>query len=315
MARQSPPYRYLYTYSWALVVYTVIIIGWGAWVRISGSGDGCGDDWPLCKGMAIPTGEATKTWIEVSHRYSTMLFGLLVLFQVWLVRRVLPRGHLARRWVVATLLFTVTEALIGRLLVVYGLVHESTSHARLFIMPLHLLNTSLLLFAEVVVAESILFGERRTRPLSPSMKRVGIATLIGGVLLLTTGAIAALGSHLFPSLSLLEGLTKDFTHGAHPAVRLRILHPILALTIPLALWYSTSNSPSPTPLEKMYRGFVVAVMVMLLIGVATLLTLAPAWLKLAHLTMANVLVVLASRCVFHTLRPPSENVVASDLTS
>lgn len=306
MTRESRSTRNLYTFSWTLIVYTVVIIAWGAWVRISGSGDGCGDDWPLCKGMAIPTGEATKTWIEVSHRYSTMLFGFLVLGQLWIVRRLFPKGHPSRWWVVATLVFTVTEALIGRLLVVYGLVHESTSHARLFIMPLHLINTSLLLFAEVMTAEGVLFGERTLRPLSPLLKKFGIAILIAAILLLTTGAVAALGSHLFPSLSLMEGLTKDFAQGAHPALRLRILHPTLALIVPFALWYLLSNSNLEAPnlsLRAMYRSLAVAVFVMLAIGVATLVTLAPLWLKILHLTMANVLVVATSRCVFHTLRP------------
>jgi cytochrome c oxidase assembly protein subunit 15 len=306
MTQQSRFTRKLYTFSWALIVYTIIIIAWGAWVRISGSGDGCGDDWPLCKGMAIPTGEAVKTWIEVSHRYSTMFFGFLVLAQLWMIQRTFPKGHPTRRWVVATLVFTVTEALIGRLLVVYGLVHESTSHARLFIMPLHLINTSLLLFAEVMTAESVLFGDRELRTLSPFAKKTGTAVLISSIVLLTTGAIAALGSHLFPSLSLMEGLTKDFAQGAHPALRLRILHPTLALILPIALWYILSNSTLEAPNRfptSMYRSFGAAILVMLVIGVATLVTLAPVWLKLSHLTMANVLVVLASRCVFHTLRP------------
>lgn len=306
MTHQSRSTRNLHVFSWTLIIYTIIIIAWGAWVRISGSGAGCGDDWPLCKGMAIPTGETTKTWIEVSHRYSTMLFGFLVLAQLGMIRRIFPRGHATRRWVIATLVFTVTEALIGRLLVVYGLVNESTSHARLFIMPLHLINTSLLLFAEVMTAESVLFAEREVRALPPFVRKTGIAVLISLALLLTTGAVAALGSHLFPSLSLIEGLAKDFAQEAHPALRLRILHPILALILPLAIWYILSHSTLEAPtrfVNSLYRAFGVAVFTMMVIGVATLLTLAPVWLKLAHLTMANVLVVLASRCVFHTLRP------------
>jgi len=306
MNRENKTARQLYRLSWALVAYTIIIIAWGAWVRISGSGDGCGDDWPLCKGMAIPTGEATKTWIEVSHRYSTMLFGFLVISQLWMIRSVFPKRHPTRYWVVATLLFTVTEALIGRLLVVYGLVHESTSHARLFIMPLHLINTSFLLFSEVMTAESVLFGGRKIRPLTPLGRKAGSAILITAALLLTTGAVAALGSHLFPSLSLMEGLTKDVAQGAHPALRLRILHPTLGLILPFALWFIFSNSTLMAPnrsVRMMYRSFTIAVFVMLVIGVVTLLSLAPVWLKLSHLTMANVLVVLASRCAFHTLRP------------
>jgi cytochrome c oxidase assembly protein subunit 15 len=173
-------------------------------------------------------------------------------------------------------------------------------------MPLHLINTSLLLFAEVMTAENVLFGEREFRPLTPLAKKAGFAILITSALLLITGAVAALGSHLFPSLSLIEGLTKDLAQGAHPALRLRILHPILGLTVPFALWFILSNSTLMAPngsVKMMYRSFTIAVFVMLVIGVVTLITLAPVWLKLSHLTMANVLVVLAARCVFHTSRP------------
>ena len=295
----------LSTASWLLVAYTVLIIVWGAWVRISGSGDGCGDHWPLCKGEAIPSGESVKTWIEVSHRYSTALFGILVLAQIWAVRRLLPKDNPARWWAVMTLIFTITEALIGRQLVKHGLVNESESLSRVIIMPLHLLNTALLLLSEVMTAEGIRFGMRTKRPLSISSRRwtIGIASAL--VILLTTGAIAALGSHLFPSVSLMEGLLHDLQDHAHPALRLRILHPLLGLILPLFIWSLlsyTSQRAETEDLQRLYRGFGWAVAVMMVIGIATLSLLSPVWLKVLHLCMANFLVILGARCLFHTLR-------------
>lgn len=296
----------LYAASWALIVYTALIIAWGAWVRISGSGDGCGAHWPLCHGEAIPSAANVKTWTEVSHRYSTALFGLLVIAQLVAIRRLTPRDNPARFWIWCTLFFTATEALIGRMLVTRGLVDESQSLSRLVVMPLHLVNTSLLLFSEVMAAESVAWGLRKVVAISPRQRRwiaVGIAF---ATVLLTTGAIAALGSHLMPATSLQQGLAQDLQQDAHLAVRLRLLHPLLGLIIPLASWFICSHwavqAPSPQ-LSTMYRRFGISVLVMVIIGILTLTLLAPTWLKLVHLTLANILVILGSRCIFHTLRP------------
>lgn len=293
----------LYWGSWGLILYTLLIIAWGAWVRISGSGDGCGDHWPLCHGAAVPLGAEWRTWIEVSHRYSTALFGILVLAQVALINKIMPAGHPARRWVWFTLLFTITEALIGRFLVKQGLVNDSKSLYRLIAMPLHLLNTSLLLCFEVIAAESIRFGEMNSRSYLRLWRPPGIILSFALVALLTSGAIAALGSHLMPSQSLLEGVQNDLHPDAHLAVRLRALHPLLGLLIPMGLWlfinYSFNSSSNPdavTARKHLHWGLGITV----LIGILTLGLLSPTWLKLAHLTAANLLIILATRFGYHS---------------
>jgi cytochrome c oxidase assembly protein subunit 15 len=306
----APATLHLYRASWAIVAYTIIIIAWGAWVRISGSGDGCGDHWPLCHGAAVPLGGSVKTWTEVAHRYSTALFGVFVLAQLVAIRKLTLKGNAARFWILWTLLFTATEALIGRMLVKQGLVNESESLSRMYVMPLHLLNTSLLLFSEVMTAESVLFGARSRTHISQATRRWGVWLAVMMGILLGTGAVAALGSHLLPASSLSSGLSDDLSVTSHPAVRLRILHPILGLLLPVGVFllYSVSSArASHATLRAMYGKFGLAVAVMVLIGVATLTLLAPTWLKLTHLTMANILVVLGSRCVFHTLRPPQSD--------
>jgi cytochrome c oxidase assembly protein subunit 15 len=301
--------RTLYVASWLLVLYTVVIIAWGAWVRISGSGDGCGDHWPLCHGAAVPLGSPKKTWIEVSHRYSTALFGILVLLQIVFIRRETYHGNIARRWVWITLFFTLTEALFGRALVKNGLVNESEDLGRLVVMPLHLLNTSLLLFSEVVTAEGIRFFGYSRSPLSRKQRTSLIAILVGLGLLLTTGAIAALGSHLMPSSSFVQGLQHDFSPDAHLAVRLRVIHPLLALLIPMLLWLYLSNSTNEVSdgteqSRAAYRHLAWGALVTIFIGILTLGLLSPTWLKLSHLLAANFLVILASRAVFHSLWRP-----------
>jgi heme a synthase len=188
--------RTLYRGSWFIVAYTVLIIIWGAWVRYSGSGDGCGDHWPLCNGEVVPRATATKTWIEFSHRISTGIYGFLVALQIFLARRMFSKGHPARLWSWMTLLFTITEALIGRQLVKSGLVNESQDLARMIVMPLHLVNTSLLLFSGVMTAESIRYGTNARAEIASEGRRLGFYAIAALTVVLTTGAIAALGSHL-----------------------------------------------------------------------------------------------------------------------
>lgn len=298
--------RALYIGSWSLVAYTVLIILWGAWVRLSGSGDGCGDHWPLCNGEMIPVERASKTWVEYSHRISTALYGVVILVQIWLSRRYFTRHHPARFWAIITLIFTITEALIGRQLVKSGLVNESTDISRLLVMPLHVVNTSLLLFSGVMTAESIRYGDTPRQQLSPEIKRRGLLYLTGLTIVLITGAIAALGSHLLPSESLLHGLTHDLAPDSHPAVRLRILHPVLALALPVLMLLFAQLSGIVVPgssQARWYTRFSITLIVAMGIGLATLSLLAPVWLKLTHLLMTNLLIIVASLCVFHSLRP------------
>jgi heme A synthase len=202
-----------------------------------------------------------------------------------------------------TLFFTITEALIGRQLVKSGLVNESTDLSRLVVMPLHLINTSLLLFSGVMTAESVRHREWLRRALSPEARRLGFAYALGLSLVLISGAIAALGSHLMPSESLLHGLAKDMATDSHPAVRLRLFHPLLALSIPVALltFAKISQASNSHPLQALwYKRFGFTVICAIIIGVATLGFLAPVWLKVTHLLMTNILVVVFSLCVFHT---------------
>ncbi len=306
---QIQPHTTFYALSWALVAYTVAIVLWGAWVRISGSGDGCGDHWPLCNGHIVPSSVPTKTWVEFSHRLSTGLYGVLILVQLAMARRRFEPQHPARTWSALTLLFTITEALIGRQLVTMGLVNESVALARVVVMPLHLVNTALLLGSTVMTAEAIKYGHIPRAEVSSAVRRL-FSILVGVFLiLLTTGAVAALGTHLTPSGSLLAGLSKDLSSDSHIAVRLRVLHPLLALLGPLILWGVLEKLKETAPSaysRRLFGRLIVTLFAAVLIGICTLLTLAPTWLKIVHLFMANVLIGMATLCIFHTLRPSRE---------
>jgi cytochrome c oxidase assembly protein subunit 15 len=282
-SRMSRERIYFHRFSWALLVYCLVIILWGAFVRISGSGDGCGDYWPLCHGQWIPSealANQIQTWIELFHRLKSGLFGVIVLISLlWAFRF---RSKAPRLWKASFAVFVLTtiEALIGAGLVLFGWVGEDDSLARMIAMSLHLGNT---LFLVAALTAQVYFSARTDFQFRRLRKE---AWILGGLLIATaiTGAWAALSSTLYPSESLLGGLLSDFSSDSPWILRLRILHPVLAIVgIPLFLKYFAS-----LPSKGKEASFCfIAYWLHLGFGFLTLLLLAPVWMKLSHLFLAN----------------------------
>ena len=253
--------------------YTLLVILWGAWVRISHSGNGCGNHWPLCEGTFIPTGAGHKTWIEYAHRLMSGSYGFLVVFIFWKLKD-FKLGPFFKSLNVALLVLMITEGAIGALLVKGQLVTENDSLARLVVMSFHQLNSFLLtgvtylLYVMTAHPEGKLNSEKKY-------------TLILFLLLPITGAIAALSTTLFPAVSVWQGIVEDFTHNQHLFIRLRILHPILGIVIALGFAYWLHHKKH----TRLGLEFLAAVA----IGIFTLLTLSPVYLKLIHLLIAHFL--------------------------
>ena len=131
-------------FSLSLYVYTLFIILWGAWVRISKSGDGCGDSWPLCDGALIPKAQSWATWFEYFHRFTTGLFGLLVIYLFYIGLKHYRKETAVWRLCILIFVFTVIEALIGALLVKLGLVVDNDTFLRLLYMSIHQVSSILL---------------------------------------------------------------------------------------------------------------------------------------------------------------------------
>jgi heme a synthase len=279
-------------YARSVLGFNLLVILWGAFVRASGSGAGCGQHWPLCNGTAIPQSRATATLIEYAHRTSSGLALILVVGLWWWSRTEFAPGHRARRAAAVSLVFIVTEALIGAGLVLLGLVGKDDSLARALYLAVHLLNTFLLLGALALTAA----WSRSPTPLqNPGRGAAPWLLLIGLLAVLAvgiTGAIAALGDTLFPSASLAEGLRADTTPGAHLLIRLRVLHPVLALLTGVYLssigWLLARVRPGSiqNPWSRPLAGLV---LVQLGLGLTNLLLLAPTFLQIAHLLVADLL--------------------------
>ncbi len=277
----------------AALFYTLFVILFGALVRVTGSGAGCGQHWPTCHGEIAHLPRSVETLIELTHRVtsgvSLVVVGLLVV-----VVRQLPPRHLARRGAWLSLLFLVFEALIGAGLVLFELVADDTSGARAVVMPAHLVNTALLMLVLTVTAWAV---KHRAPVLRLSGLPAGL--MLGGLAVLiavsTTGALTALGDTLYPVTegARLSERVAEVRTGATLLERVRSLHPLLALFAALYLFGVVSYVKSVAPRHATLANVVILVLfVQLGIGVINIWLSAPAWMQIVHLAVANVLWVL-----------------------
>jgi cytochrome c oxidase assembly protein subunit 15 len=298
----TPSGVWLRCYAWFVVVYSVLVVLWGVVVRATGSGNGCGDHWPLCNGQVIPIHPRLATVIEYTHR---MMSGpselpLIVVLLVWVFRATVQR-HLARSFAVAGLVLTLTEGLLGALLVKLGLTAMSTSPLRPPMLALHLSNTLLLLGSLALTAH---FLGRRTAMVRGSVRfehRVAaVVGLLAAMVIGITGSLAALGDTLFPSTSLHAALMADFSSSAEWLVRLRILHPASAIVAAAfmlwLLWRAVFAAQDGGAHRKLGLWLAGLLGFQFLLGGLDVLLRAPVWMQVLHLAGADafwcVLVVL-----------------------
>lgn len=272
-----------------LLLYTILVILWGAWVRISHSGDGCGDTWPLCHGQLIPEAERGKTWIEYGHRLMSGIFGLVVVYFWWTARKLYSGKSFTRRTAAATLIFTISEALLGAKLVLFHLVTSNDTPYRAFVIALHQIN-SFMLTGAVVLAFASATNESEPAPSNSTLKKFSLFPWLI-VIIGITGAWASLSNSLFPSHDLVEGFLADFSSQSHFLIRLRGLHPLLAIVggggLALYFWTQTQVLPSGNE-KKLYFKIFTILSAALIFGICTLIFHAPVWMKITHLAFAHI---------------------------
>lgn len=277
--------------AWLVLVYSLLVILWGYFLRISESGDGCGTDWPFCHGAVVPQGAAFPTWVEYIHRVSSGVVLILVLgMAIWAFRR-FERGH-ALRWASgAALLLTLTESLFGAALVVFGLVAGDVSTARIVIRPFHVTNTFSLMAALALTAW---WAERGVSRLpewrGPQGRRFGGAAL-GLLVVAATGSWTGLAGTAFPAASVAEGIGQ-YLAPEHLLVYLRIAHPLIAVVVVvtiLRLSFSVRRELADSPGSWVAGGVMAFGALQLLLGPFTVLLLYPTALRLTHLLAADLL--------------------------
>lgn len=279
-------------FCWAVLAFTLLVIVWGAFVRASGAGAGCGSHWPLCNGEVVPHSPAVETLIEFGHRLTSGVDLLLIIAMAYLAWRRFPPRHRVRRAAAASLFFIITEALIGAGLVLLELVAENSSSARGYWVTGHLVNTFLLV-ASLTLTAWWAGGApgvelRWNRPVA-----ILLALAIAGMVVLgASGAVTALGDTLFPASSFAEGKAMTFAPDAHLFVRLRIWHPTMALVVSavIAAAAFAAVRSRPDGGVRTWAGATVSLVVLqLLLGLANMWLLAPIPLQLAHLLLSDLL--------------------------
>jgi len=275
--------------------YTYVLVVFGGIVRITGSGLGCGDDWPRCNGHWIPP-FTFETIIEYTHRLLAAGIGLVVLGAVGyaFARRNAPgmagRGGLLRPLGLATLLF-VAQALLGAVTVRLELPTQVT--------VAHFV-TAMLFIATLIVAavRGGIFGESRgvspdlTAADTDRLRKVATWSLtaaIIGLIVVAFGAITAntpgapAGCMGFP---LCSGALLP-TAGAVPA-EIQWAHRVAAFTllfVVIAAAAATRRAGAAAPVRRAARISVGLVLAQLVVAAMLIELVLPPFLQALHLAV------------------------------
>jgi heme a synthase len=266
-------------FAWGTLVWNIGVVLWGAYVRASGSGAGCGNHWPLCNGEVVPRAAQVQTIIEFTHRLmSGVAFFAVATLLYWAIRRY-PRGHGARTMAIASFCFLIAEAMLGAGLVLFEYVGANNSAGRALYLSLHLANTLLLLAALALTAW---FSGHRA---STRVSGLFATALALALIVCASGAIAALGDTLFPASSLREGIRQDFSGATGVLLRLRVFHPALAVLSAVYFgWIAVSNFRA----NRVAPVVLVLTIAQLCAGALNLALLAPVAMQIGHLLLADL---------------------------
>ncbi len=289
-------------FSLGLLVYNLLAVAWGVYVRASRSGDGCGSHWPLCDGESTPLRGDIGRYVEVSHRISTSLIGAFAVVLLVMAFRSFPKGHMARKAAVGVGVMTLVEGLFGALLVKQGWVTDNDSVGRAWGMIFHVISTYFLVgFLATTFLAS--FGVPKLRWKGQS----AVGWLLGGVgfglsLLAAGGAINALGHQIYPSKDVLKTAAMA---NAHWMQKLQPLHPMIAIAVGLFVLLSAGllQHLRPSKAVRIATQTMVLVYVsQLIVGVLNIFAKAPIPMQMLHLVVGDlnwIALVATTVCVLH----------------
>ena len=284
-------------YAWFVLAYNLLVIIWGVFLRASKSGDGCGQHWLTCHGEVVPSAPQLKTVIEFSHRITSALDGFIVIgllvwaFWLWKSDKSSSKNKLVLKMAIGSFLFVIVEGALGAGLVLTGNTAETLTAARPFWMAGHLITTLILLAFLSLTAWFASGGKPFNFKAKPQLLLLVGLAVFGILLIGMSGSIAALSSMIFPSETLSEGITKDFSATSNILLRLRVSHPILSVSvgiylIVLASWIKNQFAGF-SQITRWANVLSVLVLIQFASGAITLLTLAPIVMQIVHLFLAD----------------------------
>ena len=271
------------SYAKAGLLLSIASILAGAFVRATGSGDGCGATWPTCKGKIIPALSDTSELIEFSHRSVSGVL-LVVTLIIFAKTRKFQKESLVRKVTNYLTFFVIFEALIGAVIVIFEWVGLNSSLPRIIAVPIHLVNTFGLLGSYAILYKILQDDLQNIKNMfNKNFLLISSLFLLSGA----TGSITALADVLFPSASFVEGFLADFDRTSEVLTRLRILHPIISSTLSIVLYvYATGirkkYNVSVKPLQ-------ILIFIAVFLGVINVLSNIVLPLSILHLAIADFL--------------------------
>lgn len=284
-------------YAWFVSGYTILVILWGAVVRATGSGAGCGSHWPACQGEILHRPESIETLIEFSHRLTSGLAGVFVIILlIWAFVSIFKHNQkLIRQMSVMTFIFILIEGALGAALVRFELVADNASEIRAFVVALHLINTMILLAFSTMVAWAASKEEEVSFRGMNKQGNLMLIGMIGFIVLSAMGAVTALGDTLFPAESLIEGIRQDLDPGSNFLIQLRIWHPVFAIIVSAFLFYvgylisGQNDDNTDNQINRLVNALFIVVTLQVVGGFVNVILLAPVWMQIVHLLLADIL--------------------------
>jgi len=269
--------------SLSTALLTVGLIVFGAIVRVTDSGLGCGNSWPLCDGTIFPPLDNITAWIEWSHRLFALLIGIFGLITLGIaIRNYRNRdGRVLVATVVAAGLFAL-QSILGAIVVVLDLPPTFVT--------LHL-GVAMLLLAALLVAGVLAWYQ----PTTTGYQADSITTLVYmnagfALLIILTGALvrgsgATLACTEWPLCN--DGMLLPFEQGQLAVVHMlhRFAVSALGITILILIWQVMKNRS-----ESIVRQIAIGagVLYLLQVGVGAMFVLSvagPEW-GAAHVGLA-----------------------------
>jgi heme A synthase len=277
-------------FAWATLGWNVAVVLWGAYVRATGSGAGCGNHWPDCNGQVLGASAKSQTIIEFTHRMTSGIAFLMVIGLLIWCWRVTSKGNWARYSAVLAAVLMTNEALLGAALVLLDYVSQNKSAGRIVVLCLHFGNT-LLLLASLSLTAAWLSKSGGFKWVRSGRQAVAIGSgLLATMAIGITGAMAALADTLFPATSLRASLLQDFSGNAPPLLHFRMLHPMVAFVSACYVgWVIVALSVQQRHFPRKAILLIVLLVAQIAIGATNVLLLAPVWLQIFHLLVADVL--------------------------
>ena len=283
--------------AWVTLGFFILVVLWGAVVRATGSGGGCGSNWPLCNGDYFPHHPRLATIIEFTHRSTSgVCTGLLIALGIFTFRAT-PRGHHARKAVLWAGFLLITEALLGAMLVLRHYVEANISTGRIVAQSIHLTNT--MLFMAALALTAWFLTQDTAMGVTPRASRsIAVLSIVSTLLVSATGSLAALADTLFPSSSLAAALNADISAASPTIVRMRWMHPAAAaLSVVCVLLLLRAVTMRP----PMARVVATLLALQFVLGIGDVLLLAPIWMQVLHLLGADlywIALILLTSAVF-----------------